>query len=385
MAQIKNKNTVMADGFLKGTGGYRAEDYSELQRYREMQDAMRREKEAANKSSSQTSEPKTETVEQSYVPTAANIGASNALGYGTTTPGASGGNYSSSQASFKPSNAYQQAMAYTNSLLEKLSSGRTAYSDKIDNLMNQITNRQPFQYDADTDTLFQNSLQSAMRDGKVAMQDTMGQAAALTGGYGSTYATSAANQAYNGYIQDAYKNLPDYYNLAMEAYNREGQDLYNQLGAYQDLDNAEYNRLANAYSSNLQAAAQMYDNEYNNYWQTQNFNENSRKWAEEMAYKQSQADVANQQWQDEYYTKYFNNGNSSDEGGKDPTAAQLKDALKTYNETGDLTQWFDTQNDDLNFEKVMEYIEKWGNYVKPKDFLADGYEAFMNMFKSKRG
>jgi hypothetical protein len=48
-----------------------------------------------------------------------------------------------------------------------------------------------------------------MNSGKSAMQDTIGQASALTGGYGSTYATSAGNQAYNAFIEDAYNNLPE--------------------------------------------------------------------------------------------------------------------------------------------------------------------------------
>lgn len=194
-----------------------------------------------------------------------------------------GGSYTPSTASFQPSQTYLKAMEYTNSLLQQLSSGRTSYTDQINDLMNQITNREKFSYDMDTDTLFQNSLQNAMASGKVAMQDTMGQAAALTGGYGSTYATSAANQAYNGYIQDAYANLPDYYNLALEAYNMEGQNLQNQLGMYMEADNNEYNRLANAYSANMQNAANMYDREYNNFWQSQNFNENSRQYAASLA------------------------------------------------------------------------------------------------------
>ena len=81
--------------------------------------------------------------------------------------------------------------------------------------MGQIQNRDKFSYDVDNDVLFQQYLASSMASGKTAMQDTMGQASALTGGYGSTYATSAANQQYNAYIQDAYNNLPEYYQMAM--------------------------------------------------------------------------------------------------------------------------------------------------------------------------
>ena len=84
--------------------------------------------------------------------------------------------------------------------------------------MTQIQNREDFEYDVDKDPLFQQALASAMNSGKTAMQDTIGQASALTGGYGSTYATSVGNQAYNAYIEDAYNNLPEYYNMALQAY-----------------------------------------------------------------------------------------------------------------------------------------------------------------------
>ena len=103
--------------------------------------------------------------------------------------------------SFQTSTAYQEAMAYTNKLLEQLSSGRTSYTDQIKDLMSQIQNRDDFEYDVSKDTMFQQALSSAMTSGRSAMQDTIGQASALTGGYASTYATSAGNQAYNALRQ----------------------------------------------------------------------------------------------------------------------------------------------------------------------------------------
>lgn len=167
---------------------------------------------------------------------------------------------------FQSSEAYNQAMQYTNSLLEQLSSGRTSYTDQIKELMGQIQNREAFEYDVDSDTMFQQALASAMSSGKSAMQDTMGQAAALTGGYGSTYATSAANQAYNSFIEDAYNNLPEYYQMALEAYQMEGQEMYNQLAMLSDADATEYQRMYDSWSANFSNAQQMYNQEYGQ-WQ----------------------------------------------------------------------------------------------------------------------
>lgn len=163
---------------------------------------------------------------------------------------------------FAASDAYNQAMQYTNELLEKLNSGKTSYTDQIKELMSQIQNREDFEYDVDEDTLFQQALASAMGSGKSAMQDTIGQASALTGGYGSTYATSAGNQAYNAYIEDAYNNLPEYYNMALQAYQMEGQEMYQQLDMLNTADATEWGRTYDAWQSNFANAQQMYNQEY---------------------------------------------------------------------------------------------------------------------------
>lgn len=180
----------------------------------------------------------------------------------TTLAGVDSNTTSKMTSSFVPSQAYQNAMAHTNDLLKQLESGRTSYTDQVKGMMDQIMNREDFKYDMESDMLFQNYLDSSMADGKMAMQHTMGQAAALTGGYGSTYATSAANQAYNAYIQDAYDNLPEYYNLALEAYNMEGQEMYNQYAMLSAEDQKEYDRMYSAWSANYTNTQQMYQNEY---------------------------------------------------------------------------------------------------------------------------
>jgi hypothetical protein len=163
---------------------------------------------------------------------------------------------------FSASSAYNDAMNYTNGLLQQLSSGKTSYSDQIDALIKDIQNREDFEYDVDSDVLFQQALGSAMASGKTAMMDTMGQASALTGGYGSTYATSAANQQYNAYIQDAYNNLPEYYQMALEAYQMEGEEMYNQLSMLNQADATEYQRLYDAWNANFNNAQSMYEREY---------------------------------------------------------------------------------------------------------------------------
>lgn len=157
----------------------------------------------------------------------------------------------------------QNAMNYTDELLAQLSTGKTSYSDQVDEMIKSIMNREEFSYDPDKDTLFQNALSSAMKSGQSAMQDTIGQASALTGGYGSSYATSVGNQAYNAYIEDAYNNLPEYYNMALQTYQMDLENEYSKLGMLNNADDKEYNRLYNSYQANFQNWTQKYDMEYN--------------------------------------------------------------------------------------------------------------------------
>ncbi len=158
--------------------------------------------------------------------------------------------------------AVKEADAWLSSQLEKIQSGKTSYSDQVKDMMDKIMNRERFSYDVDNDQLFQQALASAMNSGKQAMQDTIGQASALTGGYGSTYATTAGNQAYNAFIEDAYDNLPQYYQMAMEAYQMEGDEMYRQFGMLSDLDDKEFNRNLSAYDATYSHRNTMYNEAY---------------------------------------------------------------------------------------------------------------------------
>ncbi len=173
--------------------------------------------------------------------------------------------WNSINSSFSVPSAVREADMYLAQQLEKIQSGKTSYSDQVKDMMDKIMNREKFSYDVDTDPLFQQALASAMSSGKQAMQDTIGQASALTGGYGSTYATTAGNQAYNSFIEDAYDNLPQYYQMALEAYQMEGDEMYRQYGMLSAEDDKEYNRNVTAYDATYQHRNRMYDEAYNQY------------------------------------------------------------------------------------------------------------------------
>ena len=72
---------------------------------------------------------------------------------------------------------------------------------QLDDIINRIFNREDFSYDLNGDMLYQQYKDQYTTQGKLAMMDTMGQAAAMTGGYGNSYAQTAGQQAYQGYLQ----------------------------------------------------------------------------------------------------------------------------------------------------------------------------------------
>ena len=127
---------------------------------------------------------------------------------------------------------YATAYAKVQSAIDSLHNIDTT---RLDEVANQIRGRKAFSYDASKDQLFQNAMASAMKSGQLAMSNTMGQAAALTGGYGSSYATQASASAYADVINNTLNQLPEYYKLNLEAYNQQTQDLYNLYGLEKDL------------------------------------------------------------------------------------------------------------------------------------------------------
>lgn len=96
---------------------------------------------------------------------------------------------------------------------------------ELERLYAAITGRPAFSYDPASDPVYNSYAQSYQRLGRLAMRSTMGQAAALTGGYGSSYAQSVGQQQYDSYLQSLGEALPELYGMAWQRYNAEGDAL----------------------------------------------------------------------------------------------------------------------------------------------------------------
>ena len=119
---------------------------------------------------------------------------------------------------------------------------RSQWQTQLDDTMNRIMNREKFTYDLNGDALWKTYKDQYMTGGKMAMMDTMGQAAALTGGYGNSYAQGVGQQAYQGYMQGLTDKIPELYQLAMDQYDREGNAMLQQYGLLQDAEAMDYSR-----------------------------------------------------------------------------------------------------------------------------------------------
>ena len=142
------------------------------------------------------------------------------------------------------------------------------YQQKIDALLDQVAGRGSFNYDPGSDPLYQAYKNQYVQGGRLAMQDTMGQAAALTGGYGSSYASTAGNQAYQQYLGGLNDKLLDLQSNALARYEAEGNRLQTLLGNYQAQESSDYNRYRDQvgdYYTALDALRQGQNMEYGRY------------------------------------------------------------------------------------------------------------------------
>jgi hypothetical protein len=285
---------------------------------------------------------------------------------------------------FNKPTSVTKADKWLSSQLQKIQSGKTSYSDQVRDMMDKIMNREKFSYDVDNDPLFQQALASSMNSGKQAMQDTIGQASALTGGYGSTYATSAGNQVYNSFIEDAYDNLPQYYQMALDAYQMEGEEMYRQFGVVSEMDDKEFNRNVAAYDATYQHRNQMYNEAYGEFRDTKNdafnmanlqLNEHGQRVSDaynlynaEINYADSMYEKEYTQWADKVNLAWKNK--EFDEGVRQyekSFAEEQRQFDKTYDQNEDHFTRGQEFQDKWN-QKNMDFEDKWNQ--KKMDFEA---------------
>lgn len=212
---------------------------------------------------------------------------------------------------YTPSQSVAAAQQYLQNVVSgKPGNYQSQYQGQLESLYNQVMNRDPFKFDLNGDALYNQYRDQYTMLGQQAMMDTMGQAAAMTGGYGNSYAQTAGQQAYQGYLQQLNNIVPELYQMAWDRYNQEGNALRENLALTQSLEDSAYGRYRDEVSdwnNERGFASDEYWNQYNadysnyanmlNYWNTLAGQENAqyntdREFAyadRELAYNQAMA------------------------------------------------------------------------------------------------
>ena len=240
-------------------------------------------------------------------------------------------------------------------------------------IMDKILNREKFSYDLNGDALYQQYKDKYIQQGKMAMQDTMGQAAAMTGGYGNSYAATVGNQAYQASLDNLNDIIPELYQMALDKYNQEGQDLYNQYGMLSDDRNMEYAQWGDKYNQ-LVADRDYYGNEANNayvkdygQWTDARDFDTSQYWNEtNFGYQQDRDKIADKQWQAQF-AEAQRQYNASLQLQQDQFNWQKEQASKSGSGSGNGgngsggtysdTLWYDTGTTDDNGNKIFRNSE----------------------------
>ena len=143
------------------------------------------------------------------------------------------------------------------------------WQDEADAYLSQYQNRDPFSYDFNSDALYNQYKDQYIQQGRLAMMDTMGQAAAMTGGYGSSYAQTAGQQAYNQQLNHLNDVMPELYGMALDRYTQEGQELLDMYGMYMDREALEYGKYQdglNNWYTQLGLLTDNYNTQYSRGW-----------------------------------------------------------------------------------------------------------------------
>ncbi len=178
------------------------------------------------------------------------------------------------------------------------------YSSSIDNLIEKLAGRKSFEYDFESDPIYQSYKKIYQQNAQNAADDTYGKNAARTGGYGNSAAMAASAQAYYSYLdmlndkamelqENAYQRYSDDYESA--------ERLLAMLGTPKDLYG--YSNAANAATLEeirkaMSTDEARNDKTYQNNTNEKRYNDELEAAAKEFEYEQ------NQNFLDRQYEQY---------------------------------------------------------------------------------
>lgn len=141
-----------------------------------------------------------------------------------------------------------------------------SYKPQYDQQLNDLVNFKDFSYDVNNDPLYAQYKSMYNREGQRAMENTLAQVSARTGGLASSYAVSAAAQANNYYAQQLADKIPDLYQMAYQQYadeySRKNNNVNALMGA-RNFDFGVYGSALDQYNADRNFAYNNYADDFN--------------------------------------------------------------------------------------------------------------------------
>lgn len=134
---------------------------------------------------------------------------------------------------------------------EKKKKQESPYYAQLQQVMERIERSESFDFDLDSDLLYRQYREQYTRAAEQSRKDTMGRAAALTGGYGSTYAETAAAQAYDREMDKLHDRVPEIYETRRKEHDAAQDALYEK-----------WRMLSSLYEQDLDEAARTQERDY---------------------------------------------------------------------------------------------------------------------------
>lgn len=257
------------------------------------------------------------------------------------------------------------------------------YDALIQDVANQIMNRPEFSYDPESDPTYQQYKEQYTKAGQRAMQDTLGEVSARTGGLASSYAGVASQQTYDNYMSELANKVPELKQLAYQMYQDEGDQLLSQLNMLLSLDDADYAKyqgLLGQYNADraFQYGVFSDDRDYN--YQVGRDQVSDKRYENEWWYQ-----VGRDQIGDERYENEWNYGVQQDQYVKDAEKAALLAANGDFSgyaslwglsddQVKTLVDQFSKQQNLTDRQAAMElasYYAQYGDFSKLKEMGVD--------------
>ena len=259
------------------------------------------------------------------------------------------------------------------------------YAKQLEELYDAWSEREPFSYEAESDPLYQQYRDLYTRQGHLAMLDTMGRAAALTGGYGNSYGQTAGQLAFQDYMYRLGQAIPELYGAAYDRYSDEGDRLLQKYTVTKELADTAYQREKaeeeTAYQREQDALHWQKAEEETAYQREQD----ALKWQqaeEETAYQREQDALKWQQAQEEAAYQREQDALKWQQAQEETAYQRQQDELKwqlqeeetAYQRQQDELKWQQEAYQREQAEDAAEYERMVDNYNRLYKLLSYGYD-----------